>query len=80
MVKSVRDTITGARATAFPRGMQIIICMVCPTWNCSAAYCYCDIHSRPGLEDGEGDKLKTDVASDWVKKHGGSSSEGLPLP
>jgi hypothetical protein len=35
------------------------------------------IFIRPRLEDGEGDELKTDVASDWVEKHGGSSSEGF---
>jgi hypothetical protein len=54
--------------------MQTILCMVVPTWNCSAAYAIA-ISIPPGLGDGEGDELKMEVA--WVEKHGGGSSEGL---
>jgi len=64
----------------FPsRYAKTIICMVVPHGSVAPLTAIA-IFIRPGLEDGEGDELKTDAALDWVGKHGGSSSERLPLP
>ena len=56
--------------------MRTIICMLVPRGTVAPLTAIA-IFIRPRLEDGEGDELKTDVASDWVEKHGGSSSEGF---
>jgi hypothetical protein len=69
--------LLGVRVTAFPQGMQTNYLHGCPTWNCSAAYAIA-ISIPPGLGGGEGDDLKMEVAQ-MVEKHGGGSSEALPL-
>jgi hypothetical protein len=58
-VDSVRDTITGARATAFSLEVcKTIICMVVPHGSVAPLTAIA-IFIRPALEDGEGDELKT---------------------